>query len=194
MKQRGSGHKVTSPGSAGKSSVLAGPWYSPGAAEGPAGGRHQARLSLKRLRSQGPSIGKGRNGASWGPRQQLNPQGRLLPEPQRPPPGPASPEKGPEEPPNPEAINTSAGVVPGPGMSVRTGASGGGLAQALFSVPQRVTPQVALSPIVDRVETGPHLSVVKGTHAPAQIRCPHPPRVTLRLSRETRRRREKVRL
>lgn len=73
MKQRGSGHKVTSPGSAGKSSVLAGPWYSPGAAEGPAGGRHQARLSLKRLRSQGPSIGKGRNGASWGPRQQLNP-------------------------------------------------------------------------------------------------------------------------
>lgn len=69
------------------------------------------------------------------------PKGTCYPSPRGLHPGPASPEKGPEEQPNPEAINTSAGVLPGRGMSVRTGASGGGLAWVLPCVPLRVTPK-----------------------------------------------------
>lgn len=108
---------------------------------------HQVRLPLNQLWRKDPWTGKGRNGASWGPRQQLSPpRAPATRAPEASTQGPASPEKGLEEQPNPQAINILAGVGPGHGMSVRTGASGGGLAGASLSVPLRATPESPCTP------------------------------------------------
>lgn len=96
------------------------------------------------------------------------PKGSCYPSPRGLHPGPASPEKGPEEQPNPEAINTSAGVVPGRGMSVRTGASGGGLAWVPPSLPLRVSSKSHCTPFGTELRLDP-TSVVKGAQASAQI-------------------------
>lgn len=128
---------------------------------------------MSKLWNEGPSIGKGGNGASRGPRQQLNPpKGACYPSPRGLHPGPASPEKGPEEQPNPEAINTSAGVVPWPwNVSQNWGEWGwAGLGAALC--PPESDPRIALSPIWDRIEAGPHLSVVKETPDPSPDQGP----------------------
>ena len=85
--------------------------------------------------------------------------------------GPASPEKGLEEQPNPQAINILAAVGPGHGMSVRTGASGGGLAWAQLLVPLRVTPNSPCTPFGTKLRLDP-TSLSKGVPDPSPNQGP----------------------
>lgn len=121
------------------------------------GSGHWARLPLNQLWREG----KGEQGQLGAKATAEPPKAACYPSPRGLHPGPACLEKGLEERPNPKAINTSAGIVRSHGMLVRTGASGGGLAWTLLSVPPRVTPESPRIPFLDRVEAGPHLSRVE---------------------------------